>query len=121
MSKDHFLNVNRGEGLGKNKNGIKEIIQIKRRDKNIGLGKEVKQIDWSDKWWENSYNNILKNINPNQTIENDEDISEDETEPDKKEEEVKTIKKKSKKEKKEEVAKEVLFLKKKRKITILSI
>ena len=51
-----------GEGLGKTKNGITEAIQIKRREENIGLGKTQKEVTWNDKWWEQSYNNILKNI-----------------------------------------------------------
>ena len=53
-----------GEGLGKTKNGITEAIQIKRREENMGLGKTKKEIMWNDKWWEQSYNNILKNIKP---------------------------------------------------------
>ena len=53
-----------GEGLGKTKNGITEAIQIKRREENIGLGKTQKEVTWNDKWWEQSYNNILKNIKP---------------------------------------------------------
>ena len=51
-----------GEGLGKTKNGITEAIQIKRREENIGLGKTKKQVLWNDKWWENSYNIILKGM-----------------------------------------------------------
>ena len=53
-----------GEGLGKSKNGITEAIQIKRREENMGLGKAKKEIMWNDKWWEQSYNNILKDIKP---------------------------------------------------------
>ena len=53
-----------GEGLGKEKNGITEAIQIKRREENMGLGKTKKEIMWNDKWWEQSYNNILKDIKP---------------------------------------------------------
>ncbi len=53
-----------GEGLGKSKNGITEAIQIKRREENMGLGKTKKEIMWNDKWWEQSYNNILKDIKP---------------------------------------------------------
>ena len=53
-----------GEGLGKSKNGITEAIQIKRREENMGLGKTKKEVMWNDKWWENSYNNILKDIKP---------------------------------------------------------
>ena len=30
----------------------------------MGLGKTKKEIMWNDKWWENSYNNILKDIKP---------------------------------------------------------
>ena len=53
-----------GEGLGKSKNGITEAIQIKRREENMGLGKTKKEVMWNDKWWEQSYNNILKDIKP---------------------------------------------------------
>ena len=55
-----------GEGLGKAKNGITEAIQIKRREENMGLGKTKKEQIWNDKWWEQSYNNILKEIKPKQ-------------------------------------------------------
>ena len=53
-----------GEGLGKTKNGITEAIQIKRREENMGLGKKKKEVIYNDKWWEQSYNNILKGIKP---------------------------------------------------------
>ena len=53
-----------GEGLGKTKSGITEAIQIKRREENMGLGKTKKEQIWNDKWWEQSYNNILKDIKP---------------------------------------------------------
>ena len=53
-----------GEGLGKTKSGITEAIQIKRREENMGLGKTKKEVMWNDKWWEQSYNNILKDIKP---------------------------------------------------------
>ena len=57
-----------GEGLGKTKNGITEAIQIKRREENMGLGKTKKEVIWNDKWWENSYDNILKGM---KTIKNE--------------------------------------------------
>ena len=57
-----------GEGLGKTKNGITEAIQIKRREENMGLGKTQKKIVYNDKWWENSYDNILKEM---KTIQNE--------------------------------------------------
>ena len=58
-----------GEGLGKTKSGITEAIQIKRREENIGLGKTKKDVVWNDKWWEQSYDNILKDM---KKITNDE-------------------------------------------------
>ena len=57
-----------GEGLGKAKNGITEAIQIKRREENMGLGKTQKKIVYNDKWWEHSYDNILKGM---KTIHNE--------------------------------------------------
>ena len=72
-----------GEGLGKNKTGIKETIQIKRREENIGLGKKKMKEKWNDNWWENSYNNVLKNIKgeKNKKIEeNSDDENENENE-----------------------------------------
>ena len=57
-----------GEGLGKSKNGITEAIQIKRREENMGLGKNKKEVTWNDKWWEQSYNNILKDIKPSHNV-----------------------------------------------------
>ena len=71
-----------GEGLGKNKTGIKETIQIKRREENIGLGKKKMKEKWNDNWWENSYNNVLKNIKgeKNKKIEDTDDENENENE-----------------------------------------
>ena len=57
-----------GEGLGKTKNGITEAIQIKRREENMGLGKTQKKVVYNDKWWENSYDKILKEM---KTVKNE--------------------------------------------------
>ena len=57
-----------GEGLGKTKSGITEAIQIKRREENMGLGKKKNEVIWNDKWWENSYDNILKGM---KTVKNE--------------------------------------------------
>lgn len=110
-----------GEGLGKNKTGITDVVQVKRREENKGLGKEEKTEKWNDKWWENSYDNILKTIvpkNENVKKEENENISSDETEPEQK----KTKKeKKSKKTKKDKIEKEITYLNKKRKITFITL
>ena len=72
-----------GEGLGKNKSGIKETIQIKRREENIGLGKKKIKEKWNDTWWENSYNNILKNIKGEKNKKIEENSSSEEEEEEK--------------------------------------
>ena len=51
-----------GEGLGKQKDGITEAIQIKRREENMGLGKNKNKTVMNDKWWQDSYDNILKSM-----------------------------------------------------------
>lgn len=53
-------NFTRGDGLGKKRDGIKECIQITKRYENEGLGKSYKKMN--DVWWEDSFNNVLKNI-----------------------------------------------------------
>ena len=51
-----------GEGLGANKQGMTECIQIKRRAESAGLGAEEKpKNEWND-WWSKSYDSIAKKI-----------------------------------------------------------
>ena len=108
-----------GEGLGKNKNGITEAIQIKRREENIGIGKKKKEQKWNDKWWENNYNTILNNMKNNDKIST---VSSSENEN----ENIKKNKKKIKKNiknvpKDNDFIKEVKVIGKKRKITFVTI
>ena len=143
-----------GEGLGKNKSGIKETIQIKRREENIGLGKKKIKEKWNDTWWENSYNNILKNIKgeKNKKIEENSSSEEEEEEKLKRSRKnserkksisnysnnkrkksinsrknsigsVKSInsKKNNKKDNKKKSKREVIYLNKKKKITMIEI
>ena len=63
-----------GEGLGKNKSGITDVIQVKRREENKGLGKEEKKENWNDKWWENTYDKVLKNIPKSEKRKDEDDI-----------------------------------------------
>ena len=46
------LGWSKGEGLGKNKDGLIECVQIKRRDEELGLGAEnnttVSNFKWND-------------------------------------------------------------------------
>eukprot|EP01055_Gregarina_sp_Pseudo9_P002400 Gregarina_sp_Pseudo_9__2399@NODE_26_length_5602_cov_129_209779_g24_i0_p7_GENE_NODE_26_length_5602_cov_129_209779_g24_i0NODE_26_length_5602_cov_129_209779_g24_i0_p7_ORF_typecomplete_len125_score25_24Gpatch/PF01585_23/1_2e14Gpatch_2/PF12656_7/4_6e09_NODE_26_length_5602_cov_129_209779_g24_i031183492 len=45
-----------GQGLGPQKNGILEPLQLRKRTENLGLGAEKEKAkDW-DSWWEDVYN-----------------------------------------------------------------
>ena len=112
-----------GEGLGKNKTGIKEVIQIKRREENKGLGKETKTPNWNDKWWENTYDKVLQSIkhNENENDDDDDDISSQDTQAEIKKNKQNTKQHKQHKPKLSKIEKEVTLLNKKRKITFISI
>ena len=109
-----------GEGLGKNKTGIKEVIQIKRREENKGLGKETKTPNWNDKWWENTYDKVLQSIKHNENDEDD-DISSQDTQAEMKKKNKHKNNKQHNKPKLSKFEKEVTLLNKKRKITFISI
>lgn len=109
-----------GEGLGKNKTGIKEVIQIKRREENKGLGKETKTPNWNDKWWENTYDKVLQSIKHNEKDDDDDDISSQDTQAEMKKNKHKNNKQHNKS-KLSKIEKEVTLLNKKRKITFISI
>ena len=52
----------KGDGLGKNMNGIIDCVQIKRRDENEGLGAEIEtpsqKFKWNDSFWDDAYNQM---------------------------------------------------------------
>ncbi|TEB20410.1 hypothetical protein C9890_0072 [Perkinsus sp. BL_2016] len=55
-----------GDGLGSDRQGMKECIQISRREENAGLGKGTEGMsslsdEWGD-WWTASFNSIAKQI-----------------------------------------------------------
>ena len=54
-----------GKGLGKNEDGMKDCIQVKRREEGVGLGQEsitpTTQFKWNDSFWTDIYNkNVSK-------------------------------------------------------------
>ncbi len=51
-----------GNGLGKNEDGVKECIQIKRREEGKGIGKEIPKGSWADNWWEKQFDGVVKAI-----------------------------------------------------------
>ena len=81
-----------GEGLGKQKDGITEAIQIKRREENMGLGKNKNKTVMNDKWWQDSYDNILKGMK----VHNNKNMIKNEIEESSEEESPKKSKKTSK-------------------------
>lgn len=48
-----------GQGLGLNDDGIKNPIQVTRRDGRMGLGLNKKEESWNDDWWRNIYSNAM--------------------------------------------------------------
>ena len=54
-----------GNGLGKDQNGQKDCVQVKRREDNVGLGRKTLggPTNWKDDWWNETYNNSIKKLN----------------------------------------------------------
>ena len=56
----------KGEGLGKNKDGMVDCVQVKRRDEDLGLGAEnetvVSKFKWNDQFWDTAYNTAASNM-----------------------------------------------------------
>ncbi|PWA01882.1 hypothetical protein BB558_001998 [Smittium angustum] len=53
---------NKGEGLGKNKSGIKRAITVSKKNEMLGIGAE--RDNWTGSWWDQLYNKTTKNVNP---------------------------------------------------------
>lgn len=49
--------ANRGEGLGKNRHGRVDALEVTKREENAGLGKTKERYAWDEKWWEGHYAN----------------------------------------------------------------
>ncbi|CAK9302804.1 unnamed protein product [Gordionus sp. m RMFG-2023] len=54
---------NTGDGLGKNKDGIKEPLKISIKKDNDGIGFD-RSLEFSNRWWETLYNKAADNVNP---------------------------------------------------------
>eukprot|EP00746_Dinoflagellata_sp_MGD_P082118 gnl/MRDRNA2_/MRDRNA2_32609_c0_seq1.p2 gnl/MRDRNA2_/MRDRNA2_32609_c0~~gnl/MRDRNA2_/MRDRNA2_32609_c0_seq1.p2 ORF type:complete len:172 (-),score=49.76 gnl/MRDRNA2_/MRDRNA2_32609_c0_seq1:104-619(-) len=71
-----------GEGLGRNREGRVDCIQVTRREDKMGLGLESKDTtkDW-DNWWAACFNSVAKKISVgNASAKVDSDSSEEEDE-----------------------------------------
>ncbi|CAD8198295.1 unnamed protein product [Paramecium octaurelia] len=71
---------NQGQGLGKNKDGQTDCVQIERRADQLALGAQQCSLgqSWNDLWWEQSYSSSLKNLKPISTKNLPQPISSDE-------------------------------------------
>ena len=100
-----------GKGLGKNQDGIKNCIQVKRREEGVGLGQdeqenggdklkvngiEKKEFKWGDTFWNDAFNsaaNKFKDIeSEGVNIKSDSSSSESSDDESVKEVEIKIIK-----------------------------
>ena len=51
----------KGDGLGKNSDGIKEALRPKRKSNVLGFGYKLGS-DFKDNWWENVYDTAASNV-----------------------------------------------------------
>ena len=58
-----------GKGLGKSEDGMRDCVQIKRREEGAALGAENMTpgatFKWADAFWDDAYNAAAKNFNDN--------------------------------------------------------
>jgi Pin2-interacting protein X1 len=53
-----------GSGLGKNQSGVKDCVQVRRRDDGVGLGKKALggPTNWKDDWWKDAFDGPMKRL-----------------------------------------------------------
>jgi len=69
-----------GKGLGASENGLKECVQVKRRDESLGLGINQKEFKWNNNWWEKQFNAAIKGLkveasSSSESSEDEEDLN----------------------------------------------
>eukprot|EP00198_Chlamydomonas_reinhardtii_P000933 XP_001690268.1 predicted protein [Chlamydomonas reinhardtii] len=52
----------KGQGLGKDKSGMKEAIEVKEKKDVLGVGADASW-NWDRKYWDDAYNSAIQNIN----------------------------------------------------------
>ncbi len=77
------LGWERGKGLGKDEQGMKEAIEVKKKDDTIGVGR-APSTNWKDAWWEDAFNSAVKNIGQSGASSSDSDDSDDDDDNDQK-------------------------------------
>lgn len=51
-----------GEGLGKEKKGEVEPLQVRKRKENLGLGAAEAKSKWNHNWWEELFNDTAQKV-----------------------------------------------------------
>eukprot|EP00191_Tetraselmis_sp_GSL018_P007969 CAMPEP_0177602702 /NCGR_PEP_ID=MMETSP0419_2-20121207/15039_1 /TAXON_ID=582737 /ORGANISM="Tetraselmis sp., Strain GSL018" /LENGTH=419 /DNA_ID=CAMNT_0019096263 /DNA_START=20 /DNA_END=1279 /DNA_ORIENTATION=- len=72
------LGWEKGDGLGRNRQGISQAIEVKKKEDNSGVGGSVRY-DWENKWWEAAFNASVERIQ--EDSDSDSDDSDDEPQP----------------------------------------
>ncbi|EFJ50365.1 hypothetical protein VOLCADRAFT_120649 [Volvox carteri f. nagariensis] len=60
----------KGQGLGKEKHGMKDAIEVKKKEDTLGVGANGAW-NWEQKYWEDAYNSAIQNINHSLTVNRD--------------------------------------------------
>lgn len=68
------LGWEKGKGLGKQEQGMKEAIEVKKKDDTLGVGGRP-STNWKDAWWEDAFNAAVKNVNHGRTHSSSSDSS----------------------------------------------
>lgn len=71
------LGWERGKGLGKDEQGMKDAIEVKKKDDTIGVGGGP-STNWKDAWWEDAFNSAVKNLGRTNSSSSDSDDTDSE-------------------------------------------
>ena len=55
------LGWEKGKGLGKEEQGMKEAIEVKKKEDTVGVGGGP-VVNWNDAWWEDAFNSAVKGV-----------------------------------------------------------
>lgn len=55
------LGWEQGKGLGKGEQGMKEAIEVKKKEDTVGVGGGP-VVNWNDAWWEDAFNSAVKSV-----------------------------------------------------------
>ncbi|KAG7672834.1 hypothetical protein Ndes2526B_g08310 [Nannochloris sp. 'desiccata'] len=62
----------KGQGLGKEQQGMKEAIEVKKKEDTVGVG-SVARWNWDDKWWERAFDSAAQTVDKDSSDSSDSD------------------------------------------------